>query len=283
MSGRIAKAFDKLRSTGGKGFVPFITAGDPDSETTLKLILSLSELGATVIELGVPFTDPMADGPVIQRSSQRALEKGGADIASILGIVTRARAQTEVPIVLFGYLNPFYSYGIERLREHSLEAGVDGLLITDIVEREFKQMSEKLAEDGLDLISLVAPTTSDERLKAIAGSARGFIYAVSRTGVTGEGAEMRFSAEELVKRIRSFSNLPVAVGFGIGSSAQVDDVLRYADAAVVGSAIVRVIEESGSSGATVTKVEEFVTILLGKEGSAIDSGRDLAVDRGECG
>lgn len=261
MTGSIAEAFRELAGNGRKGLIPFITAGDPDNRTTVELIVSLADLGSTVIELGVPFTDPMADGPVIQRSSQRVLELGAGSIPSVFSIVREARKRTSVPIVLFGYLNPFYAYGIERLAADARAAGVDGFLITDIIDREFLDMASLLRNNDMDLISLVAPTTTDERLATIASGASGFIYAVSRTGVTGRGTDMSDTSRELVKRVRQASDLPVAVGFGIRTPEQVSSVLEYADAAVVGSAIVEVIEEQEGDG-TISAVEDFVRRLL---------------------
>jgi len=260
MKGRIQAAFAANDGRPATGFIPFISAGDPDMDTTVEIVVMLGEKGATVVELGVPFTDPMADGPVIQRSSQRALERGGVDIASILSAVRRIRERSDVPIVLFGYLNPFHSYGIERFCRDAAAAGVDGLLVTDIVDREFAEMSGLLADHGMDLISLVAPTTTDERLRTIVASARGFIYAVSRTGVTGKGAEIMDSAESLVKRVRAVTELPVAVGFGVSNADQVRNVREFADAAVVGSAIVRVIEQSEGED-VVQNVAAFVDEL----------------------
>lgn len=276
MSGRIDKAFRELAVNGAKGFIPFVTAGDPDLDTSAELIVRLSGLGSTVIELGVPFTDPMADGPVIQRSSQRAIEHGNADIGSILRTVERARSRTDVPLVLFGYMNPFFAYGIDDLLRDAAAAGVDGFLITDLIDGEFADMSGRALERGLDLISLVAPTTTDERIKEIVRTARGFIYAVSRTGVTGKGAEMRSSAEDLVRRIRAATDLPVAVGFGISTKEQVDDVLKFADAAVVGSAIVKVIEQAGTSEAAVEAAESLVGELLGTSGASGPDGKVFA-------
>ncbi|HUF03039.1 MAG TPA: tryptophan synthase subunit alpha [Aridibacter sp.] len=276
MNKRIKDAFDSAREFGEPGFIPFITAGDPDPDTTLALIFELAELGSTVIELGVPFTDPMADGPVIQRSSQRALENGEMGIPRIIEVVAEARKKTEVPIVLFGYLNPFLAFGIERLCREASEAGVDGFLITDLIEDEFSAMSRTMASADLDLISLVAPTTTDERLARIAEGARGFIYAVSRTGVTGEGAEIRDSARDLVRRVRSVTDLPVAVGFGISTREQLNDVLEYADAAVVGSAIVSVIEDCGADEEAVPAVRNFVLGLIGKPDAVPASGRRIA-------
>jgi tryptophan synthase alpha chain len=238
---RIADKFTALRAEQKKGFIPFVTAGDPDIETSLQILRAIASYGADIIELGVPFSDPMADGPTIQRSSQRALKKG-INLASVLDLVREFRQSSDIPIVLFGYLNPFWRFGLETLRNQASVAGVDGILITDIVGEEFDRASRFFAEKEIDMISLIAPTTTDQRLESISGSAKGFIYAVSRAGVTGAQEQTSSSAEELVRRVRQFTSLPVAVGFGISTRAQIEDVWRYADAAVVGSAIVSEIE-----------------------------------------
>lgn len=258
---RIKQKFDELRSASNKGFVPFVSAGDPDLITSKQIVLSLAENGADIIELGVPFSDPMADGPTIQMSSQRALENG-ITITHILEMVKDVRAKTDVPIVLFSYLNPLFRYGIKRLAKDAAEAGVDGVLVTDAVDQEAADIAAILNENEIDLISLIAPTTSDERLKQIADHASGFIYAVSRAGVTGAQQETSASARNLVERARKFTDLPIAVGFGISTRQQIEDVWKYADAAVVGSAIVAEIERSIESGNTVERVGKFVRGLL---------------------
>ena len=260
---RIAKQFEKLKSEGRKGFIPFVTAGDPDLETSLEIVLKLAELGATVIELGVPFSDPMADGPTIQRSSQRALEKG-VSLTDVLELARVARAKTDTPIILFSYLNPLLRFGFNSLISHAADVGLDGILITDAVDEEASEFSDLLANANLDLISLIAPTTTDERLEKIAKRSSGFLYAVSRAGVTGARDTMSIDAEKLVARARKFTDLPIAVGFGISTAGQIADVWRYADAAVVGSAIVSVIEKA-AAGSHVDAVEEFVGGLLNKE------------------
>lgn len=241
-------------------FIPFVTAGDPDLDTSLAISLKLAELGADVIELGVPFSDPMADGPTIQRSSQRALDRG-VTLGDVLKLAAEFRKQSDVPLVLFSYFNPILQYGIDEFGIAAAESGIDGLLLTDVIEDEAAKISKKLAEHEIDLISLVAPTTTDERLAAICGNARGFIYAVSRAGVTGAQKETSSSAEALVERVREFTDLPVAVGFGISTAEQIIDVWQYADAAVVGSAIVNVIEQA-ERGHEVGDVEAFVRQLL---------------------
>jgi tryptophan synthase alpha chain len=259
--GRITQAFDQLKRDDQRGFIPFITAGDPDLATTRKLIVELARAGATVIELGVPFSDPMADGPVIQRASERALQHRFG-LAAILETVAEARDETNVLIVLFSYLNPLLHFGPEKLADEAKRAGVDGVLVTDLVPEEAGEFSALLKARDLDMIFLVAPTSTDARLKMIAERARGFIYAVSRAGVTGAREEMSAEAEELVRRVRRFSNLPVAVGFGISRPEHVRDVWRYADAAVVGSAIVAEIEQSSSPEEAVSRAGRFARQLI---------------------
>src|SRR5947207_5371081 len=243
---RITETFTALKRDGKKGFIPFITAGDPDLQTTKDLIIELARAGAMLIELGIPFSDPMADGPVIQRASERAL-RHGFGIDDVLQVVSDARKETDVPIILFSYFNPLLQFGIEKLAREAKSAGVDGILVTDLVPEEANQFASALRANDLDMIFLIAPTSTDERLKMVAERASGFIYAVSRAGITGARDEMSAEAEKLVRRMRKFSDLPIAVGFGISTTEHVADVWRYADAAVVGSAIVAQIEPGGSS------------------------------------
>ena len=258
---RIAKAFKATNQAGQKGFIPFITAGDPDLETTRKLIIELARAGATLIELGVPFSDPMADGPVIQRASERAL-RHGFGLAEVLTTIGDARKETNVPIVLFSYFNPLLQFGIEKLADQAKQSGVDGVLVTDLVPEEAAEFSSLLHARDLDMIFLVAPTSTDERLRLISKQASGFIYAVSRAGVTGERSEMSAEAEKLVERVRRFSDLPVAVGFGVSTPEHVRDVWRYADAAVVGSAIVSEIERAATPADAVSRVAAFARQLI---------------------
>jgi tryptophan synthase alpha chain len=256
---RIAEAFARLKREGRRGFIPFITAGDPDLQTTGELLIELQSAGATVIELGVPFSDPMADGPVIQRASERAL-KHGFGIREILDVV--AESKLEVPVVLFSYFNPLLRYGIERLSREARAAGVDGVLITDLSPEEAGEVSATLRANDLEMIFLIAPTSTDARLSMVAQRARGFIYAVSRAGVTGAQSEMSRDAAQLVSRVRQVSDLPVAVGFGISNAAQVAEVCRYADAAVVGSAIVALIEKFSGEKDIVERVGAFARKLI---------------------
>jgi tryptophan synthase alpha chain len=247
--------------SGRKGFIPFVTAGDPDLSTSLSIVQTLGDRGADVIELGVPFSDPMADGPTIQRSSQRALDNG-TRLVDVIDLAARFRKASDVPVVLFSYLNPIIRMGLDEFTNAAAAAGIDGVLVTDVVNHEAAAMSAAFAEEGIDLISLVAPTTTDERLKKICQNAGGFVYAVSRAGVTGARENVSFEAEKLVGRVRRFTDLPVAVGFGISTREQIQDVWRYADAAVVGSAIVAEIEKADDPSDAVQRVEAFVGQLL---------------------
>ncbi len=258
---RIKQRFEELKNKQRQGFIPFVTAGDPDLETSLSIILKLAELGADVIELGVPFTDPMADGPTIQRSSERSL-KAGTTLRGVIDLAAEFRKHSEVPIVLFSYFNPILRFGLEEFENAAAAAGIDGVLLTDVIETEAADISRRFALKTIDLISLVAPTTTDERLAAICDNARGFVYAVSRAGVTGARDESSSTAESLVNRTRQFTDLPVAVGFGISTASQISDVWKYADAAVVGSAIVSEIAKAENGESAVGNVERFVGQLL---------------------
>jgi tryptophan synthase alpha chain len=258
---RIRDTFAELKHSGRGGFIPFITAGDPDLETTELLLVELAAAGADIIELGVPFSDPVADGEVIQRASERALGKG-VTLSEALRCVSNAKAHVDIPIVLFSYLNPLLKFGKDRLAEDAKRAGVDAVLITDLTPEEAGPWIRALRGRGIDLIFLVAPTTSDERLTRITQQAHGFIYAVSRAGVTGVRNEVPRDAEPLVKRVRAVSDLPVAVGFGISTAEQVRQVWRFADAAVIGSAIVSEIEKLADSRELVNHISQFARLLL---------------------
>jgi tryptophan synthase alpha chain len=269
---RIEAAFARLKREEGHGLIPFITAGDPDLETTGKLLIELARAGASIIELGIPFSDPVADGPVIQRASERAL-RHDFGLREVLDVVAQARGQmNDVPVVLFSYFNPLLQYGLERLSREAAQAGIDGVLVTDLVPEEACAFSTLLKEHGLDMIFLVAPTSTDARLALVAERASGFIYAVSRAGVTGTRLDVSLDAERLVERVRKVSDLPVAVGFGISNAEQVAETLRYADAAVVGSALVAEIETLTGTTDLVGQVGEFIRRLLPKRINSVIDG-----------
>ncbi len=258
--GRIDDAFNTLKQQGKKGIIPFVTAGDPDLATTEQLLIELSQSGATLIELGVPFSDPMADGPVIQRASERAL-KHGFGLQELLDTAGRARKRIDTPIILFSYYNPLLQFGLQRVARATRDAGLDGILVTDLSPEESGEFEAELRANDLNMIFLIAPTSTDERLGLVAKHASGFIYAVSRAGVTGTRSSVSAEAEKLVTRMRRFSTLPIAVGFGISNAEQVADVHRYADAVVVGSAIVAEMERLSDAPDLAEKIGAFMTGL----------------------
>lgn len=261
MKNRISEKFKQLKSENRGGFVPFIVAGDPNLETTKELILLLAENGASVIELGVPFSDPVADGVTIQASAERAL-KNPISVKSILEIVGEVRKEgCATPLILFSYFNPILQFGLENFAVEASKSGVDGILITDLVPEEAEQFRAILAERNLALIMLAAPTSSDERLKKICERASGFVYAVSRAGVTGARKDSSGDTENLVLRLRKFTDLPIAVGFGISNAEQIEEVCQYADAAVIGSAIVSEIERLSESQNALENVRAFLDKL----------------------
>jgi tryptophan synthase alpha chain len=265
---RISETFAELKRSGRGAFIPFITAGDPDLLTTELLLVELAAAGADIIELGVPFSDPVADGEVIQRASERALRKG-VTLSDVLTCVSHAKQHIDVPIVLFSYFNPLLQFGERRLAIEASQAGIDAVLVTDLIPEEAQFWAETLLQHELDPIFLVAPTTSDQRLAEIAQQARGFIYAVSRAGVTGARDEITDDAKAIVKRVGSVSDLPVAVGFGISTAEQVREVWRFADAAVVGSAIVGEIEKVSAYPDLVSQVGKFTRSLIGPNRSRL--------------
>jgi tryptophan synthase alpha chain len=239
---RIGQRFAQRRQEGGKAFVAFLTAGDPSLERTATAALELERAGADVLELGVPFSDPLADGPVIQRASQRALERG-VRLEDVFATVRRIRQTSELPLLLFSYFNPLLQYGLGRLAADARDAGVDGVLVTDLPPEEADEWLEAARPAGLDTVFLAAPTSPDARLRKVAAASRGFVYAVSRTGVTGERAALSDDARPLVERLRGLTGEPVALGFGIASPEQARAAAAVADGIVVGSALVRFLEE----------------------------------------
>ena len=258
--GRLAEAFARLRTHPGHGLVTYVTAGDPDLGRTEGILRALDRGGADVLEVGVPFSDPLADGPVIQRATERALA-AGTTLAGVLAMVGRVRADLRAPVVLFSYANPILRLGAERFADMASEAGVDGVLVLDLPIEEAADFRGLLEQRGIDTILLLSPTTSDDRLRRAGELGSGFLYAISRLGVTGARESLAEGAEEMVRRIRAVSDLPVALGFGISTPAHVREVGRFADAAVVGSALVQVIAEAGASDDLETRVEEHVRWL----------------------
>ncbi|HEY7746175.1 MAG TPA: tryptophan synthase subunit alpha [Desulfuromonadales bacterium] len=258
--GRIEAAFARLRQQGETALIPFITAGDPDLGRTEELIHALVEAGADIIELGFPFSDPMADGPVIQAASERALA-AGATLPAILELVARVRLHTNIPIVLMGYYNPIFHYGPTRFARDAAVAGVDGLLLVDLPPEEADEIHGDLRAAGVRLITLLAPTTPPERMARLAAAGEGFIYYVSMTGVTGTSQVDAGAIEAAVRSLGTLSPVPVAVGFGISSAADAAAVGSFADAVVVGSALVKVVAAYGSSPELPAQAGAFIHTL----------------------
>jgi tryptophan synthase alpha chain len=259
-STRISKRFAELRASGELGIVAYITAGDPSLDATLKFVLALAEAGADVIELGVPFSDPLADGPTIQRASERAL-KAGTTLAGILDLVRHIRQSSQVPLVLFSYYNPILQMGLEKFASAAASAGADGVLATDLTPEESEEYRRILGAHDLDTIFLGAPTSTDERLAKIARCSSGFLYLISRTGVTGAKDVLPDDLPALLRRARSVTQLPIAVGFGISLPGHVSVLGGLADAAVIGSALVSEIEKATSVDAGAAALAERVRSL----------------------
>lgn len=260
MARPIAERFAHLRMRGEKALIPFLTAGDPDLDTTRQLLRAAARAGADLIELGVPFSDPTADGPAIQRSSARALKRQ-TSLRQILELIAEERAEIGVPVILFGYYNPIFHYGPERLCADAARAGVDALLVVDLPPEEAPELEKPARANGLDMIFLLAPTSDENRIKAVLRHASGFVYYVSMTGVTGSKNIDVAEVEEKVSELRRLCDLPIGVGFGITSPAEAARVASFADAVVVGSALVRLIEEHGAAPDLVDRVEGFVRDL----------------------
>jgi len=257
---RIEQSFAKLRTAGRKAFVPYITAGDPNLAITRDLVFALEKAGADVIELGVPFSDPIADGPVIQRGTERALANG-VSLRHVLQLGREIRERSQVPLLLFSYYNPLFNYGLERLAEDCVNSGFDGVLATDLTVEESDEFSRTMHRAGLNTVFLVAPTSSPERMKKIAKASTGFLYAVSRTGVTGERQDLDTELQGFLQTLRKHTSAPIAVGFGISRPEHVRSVWRLADGAVVGSAIVREIERHIGRPDLVDQVATFTKWL----------------------
>jgi tryptophan synthase alpha chain len=258
--GRISRRFRELSEASELGIVAYITGGDPSLEASEKIVRAAADAGADIIELGVPFSDPVADGPTIQRASERAL-RAGSTLVGVLDLVRRLRAYTDIPLVLFSYFNPVLQMGLEKFADAAASAGADGVLATDLTIEEAADYRRILHARGLDTIFLGAPTSTDARLKQIADSTTGFLYLISRTGVTGERDSLPEELPALVRRARSFTKLPIAVGFGISLPTHVTVLGGIADAAVIGSALMAEIEKSPTAEAAAVAVAERIRIL----------------------
>ena len=277
MSSRIESAFSRIRAEQRPGLVTYTTAGDPDLPRSAAILQALDRAGADVLEVGVPFSDPLADGPVIQRATERALAAGGSLRAS-LAVIEKVRPAVSAPIVIFSYANPLLRMGIAEFARRAAAAGVDGVLALDLPIEEAAAFRETLASFGLDVIFLLSPTTSDARIRRAAEMGRGFLYGISRLGVTGARDRVASGAESLVRRIRSHTPLPIALGFGISRPEHVAEVGAFADAAVVGSALVSRIAENRDSPELVGRIETYVRWLKGAPVASEANGQRVQDD-----
>jgi len=257
---RIEERFKDLKKRGKKAFIPFITAGDPDLDTSKALVMELEKRGADILELGVPFSDPLADGPVIQKASQRALKKG-VSLPKILELVKYLRQKVEIPLILMGYYNPIFKYGEKKFIEKASDAGVDGLIIADLPPEEAQPLLKEAKENNLALIFLLTPVSSEKRIKLVCENSQGFIYCVAYTGVTGDKRRDEENLKNLIARIHSFTSTPVGIGFGISSPSAARKTASLAEAVIVGSAIIKKIEEHQGSKTLVKKVGIFAESL----------------------
>ena len=257
---RITRLFDRLRAEKRPALIAYITAGDPSPTATPEIVAALERGGADLIELGVPFSDPIADGPVIQRGSDRAL-KAGTKLSTVLDIASQIRKRSEIPLLLFTYMNPVLRYGLEALARDAVASGIDGCLLTDLSVEEAEPYIQVMRQAGLDTVFLAAPTSSQRRMELVAKYSTGFVYLVSRTGVTGERANISDSVGPLVANMRRATELPLAVGFGISTAEQARSIGAIADGVVVGSAFERVIEENAASDQLFSKVEALARTL----------------------
>lgn len=254
---RLKETFESLAKKGEKALVCFITAGDPDMDSTGNFISAIERGGADIIELGIPFSDPMADGPTIQASSERAL-KNGATPDKVFALMEKTRKTSNIPIVLFGYYNPVFVYGVKRFAKRASEAGCDGVLIVDLPPEESGELKKELDAKGIPLIYLLTPTSGEDRMRIVAKMAEGFIYYVSVAGVTGARRSLSDKIAQSVKRIRKFTDVPIGVGFGISTKEQAKEVSVFSDAVIVGSAIINLISSARGSVTAAAKVEGFV-------------------------
>jgi tryptophan synthase alpha chain len=271
-STRITRRFAQLREAGELGIIAYITAGDPSLDASLRFVLALAEAGADIIELGIPFSDPLADGPTIQRASERAL-KAGTTLNGVLDLVRRIRETSQVPIVLFGYYNPIFQMGLEKFAAAASDAGADGVLVTDLTPEESVDYRQVMASHNLDTIFLGAPTSTDDRLTLVSSCSSGFLYLISRTGVTGAKDALPDDLPSLLRRARAVTRLPIAVGFGISLPTHVSVLGGLADAAVLGSALVSEIEHATSSGASGANIDAACAALAARIHPLKDAAR----------
>jgi tryptophan synthase alpha chain len=253
---RIGERFSALRAKGEKALICYLTAGDPSLDKTQEIILGMEAVGVDCIEIGCPFSDPTADGPIIQAASQRALQNG-TTISAILAMIESIRKTSEIPIVLFGYYNPILSFGAERFAARAKKAGVDGVLVVDLPFEEAAELRRYTDPKGIDFISLIAPTTSNQRVKQITARATGFLYYISITGVTGTARPRVEEVKKDVERIREVTKLPLAIGFGISTPEQAKEISPYVDGIVIGSAVVKMIAENSQRSNLVRVVSEY--------------------------
>jgi tryptophan synthase alpha chain len=264
---RIESRWKSLRAEGRKALITFVTAGDPDLQTTKELVSTLEKGGADIIELGVPFSDPMADGPVIQKASERALVQG-TTLEKVIQLVREIRQQTQIPLLLMGYYNPIFAYGLKKFAKEAARAGVDAVLVVDLPLEESEELDEELKKVGMDLIYLLTPTSDTRRIRLALERARGFLYFVSMTGITGTKLRSEAEVKKKVKEVKHLTSLPVAVGFGISTPEQAREVSQIADGVVVGSALVNLAYQSSLEGPSyLPKLESFVRSLKASFGT----------------
>ena len=271
MTTRLADTFTRMRAEKRAGLVTFTTAGDPDLPRSAEILKALDRAGADVLEVGVPFSDPLADGPVIQRATERAIAAGGSLRAS-LAMIAKVRPQIAAPIVVFSYANPLLRFGLDAFARQAAEAGVDGVLALDLPIEEAGGFRETLAASGIDTIFLLSPTTTPERIRTAASLGSGFLYGITRLGVTGARETVASGARVLAERVRAETGMPLALGFGISRPEHVAEVGQWADAAVVGSSLVSVVAEHGASPSLVESVEHYVRWLKGPSNAPAAAG-----------
>jgi tryptophan synthase alpha chain len=263
LASRISTAFDRIRAEKRTGLITYLAAGDPDMSRSADILRALDHAGADLMEVGIPFSEPLADGPVIQRAIERALA-AGATAAGVLDLVARIRSTVKAPIVLFTYANPVLRLGVEEFGDRAKRAGVDGVLVLDLPIEEAEGFRDAMAARDIDMIFLLSPTTTDTRMRRAAKLGRGFLYGISRLGVTGTRDKVAEGAEALAARMRAATSLPIALGFGVSAPEHVRQIGKFADAAVVGSGLVGVIAEAGKSPDLIERVESYVRWLRGE-------------------